>query len=1046
MRFGVLGPVAVWSADGTPVNVPEPKVRALLALLLAAEGRPVSPDRLIEAVWSGRPPGKAANALQAKVSQLRRALEQGEPGARELVEYGPGGYRLRLEAAELDADRFHELAARARATRDSRARAGLLTRGLELWRGPAYADRATDDPFVHTAADRLEEQRLTALEELAEARLELGEHRLIADELREPVALHPLHERLHAVRLRALYGAGRQGEALAEYEALRVRLAEELGADPGPELAALHRSILRQDPALTEAVRRDRPQTNLPAPLTPLLGRSAAVTELRKLLTGHRLVTLTGAGGVGKTRLALETARLTEAEHPDGVWLVELAGIGGPCGGDPFAALTELTAGVLGIREERGRPPLPGGGAASGDPVAEALRERRLLLVLDNCEHVADAAALAVGRWLRAAPGLTVLATSQEPLGVEGELVWSVPPLALEDAVELFTARAAPGFVPTAENADAVESVCRRLDGIPLALELAATRVRALGVRELAARLDDRFAVLDAGRRDAPARQRTLRAMIDWSWELLTGPERAVLRRLSVHADGCTLDAAEAVCAGDDVPRSEVTGLLARLVDRSLVVMTEGPDGPRYRMLESVAVYSAERLAEAGESKRVRRLHRAYYLALAEATAPLLYGAGQQDALRRLDGEAANLRRAVEGAVRDGAAESALRLVNALGWYWFLRGRAREALRTLDTVLDAAKGAPEVSRAQAAVWRAGLAMAVFGDGEAVERGGEALDAYTAVAPDPRARAWARWFLALTQWGMGDQTVCVRRLEEALAGFRACGDRWGTAAALAARAFQAELEGDLAAVARHGCESLDLFSRLGDRWGQFQATDALGSVAMITADYAEAERLHRVSLELTEELGLWTQYAEKLADLGRVALLRGDHARADELLERARRLAAEHSHPVGEQYADLGLAISARRQGRLDRAEALFRAWLEPDRAARAYPALAFILAELGFIAELRGDAAGALALHEEGLANAERSADPRAVALAKEGLAGAHALAGRTGLAARLLADAAALRESTGVPLPPAERGDVDRIAARIAAAGTAAAETRPRP
>ncbi|WP_244209944.1 AfsR/SARP family transcriptional regulator, partial [Streptomyces nanshensis] len=780
MRFGVLGPLVVWDGEGREIRVPEAKVRALLADLLAHDGGPVSADRLIHDLWGDAPPGKPAGALQAKVSQLRRVI------GRDRVERRPAGYRLRFDEGgdEVDAVRFRALVTEARPVRDPGARAALLTEALELWRGPAYADFA-DGPFVRAAAQRLAEQRLSVLEEQAEARLEAGDHALLAGELADLVARHPLRERLRTALMRALYAAGRQSEALTSYEDLRTRLAEELGVDPSPELAALHQALLRQepglrtetppapttrassatttptrnqDPAQHQAPARHQtapapapPSTNLPVPLTSLVGRRQALDDLARLLSEARLVTLTGPGGVGKTRLAVAAATADRdgarsGELADGAWFVEFSGLRTGTSAD----LAQVVAATLGIRDDAPRP-LPGTGPATPSlphRLAAALRDRRTLLVLDNCEHVVDAAAELTELLLRTAPGLRVLATGQEPLGLAGEAVFLVEPLQPADAVRMFMERAAaatPGFPRDPEGPDeperrAVDEICRRLDGIPLALELAATRVRALGVRELAARLHDRFRVLTFGQRGAPARQQTLRAVIDWSWELLSAPERIVLRRLAAHTDGCDLAAAEAVCAGDGVARDEVLDLGTRLVDRSLVVVADGPTGPRYRLLESVAAYATERLHEMEDLTAVRDRHLLHYRALAEYAEPELRGAGQRPWLARLDAEAGNLRTALDEAVRragaggpgapgepgdpgdpgrpgepvgsgraeaaqksgepgepgepgkpgkpeepDGAeeAEEAVRLATALAWWWLLRGRLTEARRSL---------------------------------------------------------------------------------------------------------------------------------------------------------------------------------------------------------------------------------------------------------------------------------------------------------------------------------------------------------------------------
>ncbi|MET9054838.1 BTAD domain-containing putative transcriptional regulator [Streptomyces bacillaris] len=1187
MRFGVLGPLVVWDGEGREIRVPEAKVRALLADLLANDGGPVSADRLIHDLWGDAPPGKPAGALQAKVSQLRRVI------GRDRVERRPAGYRLRFDEGgdEVDAVRFRALVTAARPVRDPGARAALLTEALELWRGPAYADFA-DGPFVQAAAQRLAEQRLSVLEEQAEARLETGDHALLAGELADLVARHPLRERLRAALMRALYAAGRQSEALTSYADLRTRLAEELGVDPSPELASLHQALLRQEPGLrtetppapatvltapatvptgppaasstlatvsttpatassappaasttpasassapatvfttpatassaparhqapahqapahqapggyqapawpgTPAGDQDPapdraasapapPSTNLPVPLTPLVGRRQALDDLDRLLSEARLVTLTGPGGVGKTRLAVAAATAgrdgaRSGELADGAWFVEFSGLRT---GTP-ADLAQVVAATLGIRDDAPRP-LPGTGPATRSlphRLAAALRDRRTLLVLDNCEHVVDAAAELAELLLRTAPGLRVLATGQEPLGLAGEAVFLVEPLQPADAVRMFMERAAaatPGFPRDPEEPDeperrAVDEICRRLDGIPLALELAATRVRALGVRELAARLQDRFRVLTFGQRGAPARQQTLRAVIDWSWELLSAPERIVLRRLAAHTDGCDLAAAEAVCAGDGVALDEVLDLVTRLVDRSLVVVADGPTGPRYRLLESVAAYATERLHEMEDLTAVRDRHLLHYRALAEHAEPELRGAGQRPWLARLDAEAGNLRTALDEAVRraaaggpgtpgapgdpggpgrpagpgraeeaqgaggpgkprepDGAAE-AVRLATALAWWWLLRGRLTEARRSLAAVLAVTDGGP----AELALLQAAFAL-LTGDRTAVAA---ARAAATAEAvPDPVRRARALWLCAYGLFSAGDAAGSGELNDRALGLSTATGDRWGTAAALGLRATLALVRGDLAGLGRDGTRSALTFRELGDRWGELQTVSPLAALAEIKGGYEEADRRQREGLLMARELGLEAEVSARLSGLGRLALLARDWERARELHGQARRSAAEQGYKYGEIHSEMGLALGARRSGDLDGAEAHLLHIRDGYADVSSQAGDHLLLAELGFVAELRGDAAAAETHHLQGLEIARALAEPRALALSLEGLAGAAALAADTPSATRaavLLGAAAAARSAAGAPLPPAERADVDRITASARAA-----------
>jgi predicted ATPase/DNA-binding SARP family transcriptional activator len=1028
VRFGVLGTVAVWTEANRLVAVPETKVRALLADLLLHLGRPISADRLIDDLWGGELPVHPAGALQSKVSRLRQALENAEPGGGGLVAFRPPGYLLHLGGDEVDECQFAALVERAGATGNPRARAALLADALALWRGPPLADFA-DAAFAQAAIARLDEQRLTALEEQAETRLALGEHSLLTGELGELVAQHPLRERLRAAHMLALYRAGRQAEAVNSYLELRARLADDLGLDPGPTLAALYQAILEQAPGLQgvppPATVAARPRTNLPALLTDLVGRAAAVAELRALLTERRLVTLTGPGGVGKTRLALETAAQSADAFPDGCWLVELGGTAEAGACTPAG----LVMAVLGIRDDSSMDP--------AERLADALRNSRMLLILDNCEHLIDQSAKLAARLLQAAPQLRVLVTSREPLMVAGEVVWAVPPLELPDlaadpepaalaqfsAVQLFVARASasvPGFRLGEHNAQAVAVLCRRLDGIPLALELAATPVRTLGIHELLARLDDRFQVLVTGNRDAPARQQTLWAVIDWSWQLLTEPERLVLRRLAVAADGYTLDAAEAICAEDDL---DVPGLIARLVDRSLVAVTDGPDGPRYRLLESVAAYGLQRLHQAGEFGELRSRHRRYYTSLAERAAPHLRGHDQRSWLRRLDAEAANLRRALDAAIGDNDASAALRMTNALAWYWFLRGRLTEARRALVEALALDHGS-SAARATAMAWQSGY-LALAGE----------RDKHAPLPPlggidDPTRRAALEWFHGFVASDFGDPSVGEAIVGRALASFRALGDRWGIAAALSTRAKLAMIRGDPATARDDAQQSLAIFHDLGDRWGQLQAIEWLGAAEAATGDHTRAERLHRDALHMAEELGLWPQAADALSWLGRIALQSGDLAGAREFLERAMRLTAGQSYQPGQVFAEIGLGQTARREGNLHAAEIHLRNVLQTSQRIGTEPDIArtISLSELGFIAEQSGDPAAARSLHLESLTAARKLGDPRAVAQALTGLAGAQTLGGRHDRAAQLLGAADTAWRSAGTSPPPGDNADINRI------------------
>ncbi|WP_143671124.1 BTAD domain-containing putative transcriptional regulator, partial [Streptomyces sp. Ru87] len=675
MRYGILGTARVHRDDGTAVALGGARLRALLTALALRPGRTRTAGTLIAEVWADDdPPADAAGALQALVGRLRRALGHAA------VASGDGGYRLCAEPDDVDLHRFERLAgegARALADGAPGKAAELLDTALALWRGPALADL----PDRAAAAARADSLRFEARRDRLAAGLALGHAARVLPALTGLCAGHPLDEPLQALRVRALRDSGRGADALAAYEAVRRELADRLGADPGPELRALHAELLRPEP------RPVRPEGNLRERLTSFVGREADLAALRDDLGAARLVTLVGTGGAGKTRLAEEAAR-TAGDRPDGVWMVELAAVEDP------DAVPEAVLGALGGREVVMRGSSAEGLRAAPDPavgepltrLAEHCAARRMLLVLDNCEHVVAAAAALAEHLLTRCPGVTVLATGREPLGVPGEVVRPVGPLPLPVALRLLADRGAaarPGF-RVAEDREAAEEICRRLDGLPLAVELAAARLRLLTPRQLADRLDDRFRLLTSGARTVLPRQQTLRAVVDWSWELLDVRERAVLRRLSVFAGGCDAEAAEAVCGdtgdtGGPGPR-DVLPLLGALVDKSLVVADpDGDGGMRYRLLETVSEYAAERLAEAGDRPAAGQRHRVYFRELARRADPLLRGPEQGAWLRRLEREHDNLRAALRRAVAEGEEQDALCLTLSLTWYWHMHNHGSEA-------------------------------------------------------------------------------------------------------------------------------------------------------------------------------------------------------------------------------------------------------------------------------------------------------------------------------------------------------------------------------
>ncbi|MBN0043075.1 winged helix-turn-helix domain-containing protein [Streptomyces actuosus] len=675
MRYGILGVTQAEDDHGRPLPVGGPRLRALLAALALRPGRVTAPETLIGDVWADDPPQDAPAALQALVARLRRVL------GRDAVTSEPGGYRLAATEGDVDLHVFERLlrqAAAALGGGDAATAAPALDEALALWRGPALADLPD-----RTAATRAQALRLEAARARAEARLRLGRARDAVPELQELTAAHPYDEPLRALLLRALRDCGRTADALAAYDAARRTLADGLGADPGPELRALHaelldparRSTSAAEPAAGPAPRHLSAGTgNIRPRLTSFVGREPELAALRSDLRSARLVTLVGPGGSGKTRLAEEAA----AGIPQ-AWLAELAPLDRP------EAVPGAVVSALGLRETV----LLANDLAGqqDDPVAllvDHCAPRRQLLILDNCEHVVGAAAGLAETLLTRCPGLTVLATSREPLGVPGEAVRPVAPLRPDQAHRLFRERAAtvgPDAGEALSDQDAVAEICRRLDGLPLAIELAAARLRMLTPRQIADRLDDRFRLLTSGSRTVLPRQQTLRAVVDWSWDLLDEPERTMLCEMSVFAGGWDLAAAEAVCTG---PVAELVGAL---VDKSLVVATPYPSGHgrdaspgmRYRMLETIHEYAAERAAEVPGLRAGAELrHRAWVSALTAQAEPQLRSAGQLPWIACLETELDNIRAALHRALTSGDEEEAGALCLSVGWFWWLRNYHRE--------------------------------------------------------------------------------------------------------------------------------------------------------------------------------------------------------------------------------------------------------------------------------------------------------------------------------------------------------------------------------
>ncbi|GAA5006896.1 hypothetical protein GCM10023257_61290 [Streptomyces hyderabadensis] len=1034
VRYRILGTTQVLRPDGTAVPLGGARLRALLTVLALRAGRAVPAGLLVEEVWDGDPPADAPGALQALVGRLRRAL-----GADAVVS-ADGGYRLAAVPDDVDLHRFERLAGegtRALADGDAAKAAAVLDDALALWRDPVLPD--LPDRTAETA--RWTTRRLDALRARHTAALDLGQAEQSLPELTALCDGHPLDEPLQALRLRALRDTGRTAEALAAYEDVRRLLADRLGTDPGPELRALHGGLLAPaDPARpvpadappgtgtprspgasapAEAPRAPataaRPRGNLRARLTSFVGRDGDVEALRADLAATRLVTLLGPGGAGKTRLSQEAAEGAGEVARDGVWLAELAPVDDPAD-VPEAVLTAVgaretvlyRAGAEEMRAVTGAD----GQARAVERLVEHCGRRRMLIVLDNCEHVVDAAARLTEELLARCPHLTVLATSREPLGVRGESLRPVEPLSEPAALRLLADRGAaarPGFRVDAdqETAAACAEICRRLDGLPLAIELAAARLRMLTPRQIADRLDDRFRLLTSGSRTVLPRQQTLRAVVDWSWDLLDAGEREVLGRLSVFAGGCDLAAAEAVCG------PAALDALGSLVDKSLVVAAPvtdrlSGDGMRYRLLETVAEYAGERLDETGGRPAAARAHLTYYRELARTTDPLLRGARQLAAIERLEREYENLRTALRHAIAERDEQEALCLALSLVWYWQMRDLRVEARNWFAEVMAlgpdpftepvtrarpvwercTSAPPPMTGEVLAEAWRGvHLAHLACMDTEldawqnpAAQRKLRVIaDTYEPGMPQTCSSPGLLWFYSVMLTG---DMARLRKIMDATV--RTCretpGYEWELAGALQMRANMLANRTDWAGDAvRDADESLEIYDRLGDAWGMAEALSGRAEARERVGEYRLAAADYRAAAKHAERLGAHAQVDVLQARLGSVLLEAGDPERGERVLREVIDRTAGAGHNGAMPAARLFLAGHLGMTGRTAEAGEQLRLLREEFSIAHFVVFDAFIIAAEAWLATLEGR-------HEECLSgirtSLHKAEDPLSAAIA----------------------------------------------------------------
>ncbi|WP_433050210.1 BTAD domain-containing putative transcriptional regulator [Dactylosporangium sp. CS-033363] len=1039
MRVGVLGPLSVEVA-GRPIEVGGARLRALLVRLAIEPGRFVPVERLVDALWPGGPgPADPANAVQSLVSRLRKAL--GGPAE---LESGPRGYRLDIEPGDVDAVRFERLAAegrRALRADDRPAATRLLRDALELWRGPALSDLAGAES--EALAARWAELRLAATEDLVEASGLTPETRAGAiAELQELVVAHPLRERLVALLIRALHADGRQAEALAAFEDCRSRLAEQLGADPSPELRDAHVAVLRAEARPLRA-------GNLRAALTSFVGRTGEVERLAAQVADSRLVTLVGPGGAGKTRLATTVAAELTGQLTDGAWLVELAPVA-DAAEVPATVLRTLVAGGL-LQPEPARSPRRGDVL---DQLAESLTLPGVLLVLDNCEHVVEAAAGLSEELLGRCPKLRILATSREPLGILGETLFPVGPLplpppsspgssaavgsssgvglssgvgvglssdarALEEvavavgapAVQLLRDRAAavqPGFAVTPGNVAAVVEICRRLDGLPLAIELAAARLRSFTPAQVAARLDDRFRLLTGGSRTALPRHRTLHATVAWSWELLSPEERAFAESLAVFPG--TFDAAAAAAvnhgaAHDGGPESAGLAdeeMLHALVDRSLLQIAHGGGPIRYRMLETIREFALEELGRRGAVAAARTAHAVYFLELMEEAEPHLRTRAQLEWLDRLRPEQDNVHAAAGHLCDSGDVARAFRLGAASGWFWTFEDNNAESALWLGRILAAGERDPEAVPAD--VRLVVRSMHLVNSGFAGDFQFDAADLEDLMSQASSVPSGGHPFVeliapvvALFRDDSEQGTELVRaRLERPA-------DPWTRGMLYSVLGHLRENDGDIDGMLANLTASVDAFRAIGERWGLAMTLASLADAHSRRGDFAAAVAQFEESIALHGELGISS--SEAYLRVSRAALL--GHTTGPEVARALLREFVEDPAQSGRDvsHAMLELGHLARAGGDLDEAERLYQeSWrLQQDQPLVAPQYQAIVVTARAEVDLARGEPGLARTRLADAMARALGARDMPVVGRVAVAVAGLAAALGDPDRAAAIL-------------------------------------------
>jgi predicted ATPase/DNA-binding SARP family transcriptional activator len=849
VEFRILGRLEALQ-DGDPLELGSPRQRALFARLLVSPNKVITTNRLVEDLWHGDPPETARHTLHVYISRLRKALN--DEAAR--LEHEGQGYRLSVGQDELDATRFERLASEGRAAlarQDSDTASTLLRDALDIWRGPALTD-VSDEPFARDDAIRLEELRLGTLEQRLWAELELGRHIEVVEELHELVSLHPFRETFWEQLMLALYRGGRQAEALRLFQTVRSKLAAELGIEPGPALRHLEEQILAQDPGLEHTIGppSEAVPANLPLQRTSFVGRERELVQGATLVKRSRLLTLTGAPGSGKTRLALRLAADHQSEYPHGTFFVPLAAISTP------RLFETAVARVLGLREVGGESPLAG--------IKAFLQHRRVLLILDNFEQILRAAPQ-VGELLDAGPNLTIMVTSRSPLGLAGEQEFPVPPLAVPpvddlpdlddlgryDAVALFTARsqaADPNFELNAMNAAAIAAITARLDGLPLAIELAAARIRVLTPQDLQTRLEQRLTLLTEGPADTDDRHRTMRDAIAWSYDLLEAEDQALFRRLGVFVGGFTLEAAGEVAGLTD---SETLDRVGSLLARSLLYRPVDVGYARYAMLEMTREFAREELAAAGTKQETAGRHAHYFLNLAKEIELGLTKEPGGTGVLRLTPEVANIRAALQYCLDNAEPDLGLSLAGSIWRFWQSSDQLLEGREWLESLL-ALPDASDEARAKALTALAGVAYWLADYDQALAYYDTALDLYRA-GGDRFNAADTLYAMSLTAGWKGELDAAERYGEEARSNFEELRSVEGVGRAIMAQAFVMWKRGELAAARDLWEEFLTVIRESGDLALASTGLVGLAALTFHLGDRAEAMRIVWDGVEEATEL-------------------------------------------------------------------------------------------------------------------------------------------------------------------------------------------------